>query len=185
MCSILVGCRSVCCMLLPSYRQFVSTVLKSILSSWGWINDERMAMHFLELRCIRLYLPQTLRFHVGFALWKSPGPLEISWASGNLSVVVNAQPNTSHFSAGYIFILDTPNMWALTWQGEATAEKNIFSGRWVSKIGHFAGSQKRKLLITADSALGWYFNGTQTSQMCSASATSLASSQTRAKHSVL
>ena len=76
----------------------------------GWINNERMTVHFLELRCIRLYLPPTLRFPVDFALWKSPGPLEISCSSGNLSVVGNAQPNTSHFSAVYIFILDTPDM---------------------------------------------------------------------------
>ena len=54
-----------------------------LIHPWGWINDERMAVHCLESGCIRLYIPSDLEISLG----PRDVPRDISRASGNLLVV--------------------------------------------------------------------------------------------------
>ena len=56
----------------------------------GWINDEWLAVHCLESVSIRLYIPSVLEISLGPC--DVDDPRDISWASGNLLIVGDVQP---------------------------------------------------------------------------------------------
>ena len=80
-----------------------------LIHPYGWINDERMAVHCLKSGSIGLYIPSDLKISLG------PRDVPRASPSGHLSglgnfllVVGDVQPNISLLSAVYVYNIHGP-----------------------------------------------------------------------------